>query len=230
VHGQLGSHAEAAAQRAREEAEESEEAETIIRVDFQTGKLEFETVREEAFVERSLDVHGGRELPIGMGAARLITMVNALAEKVRDQVRIGGRVSNDPSVYREGLTEQLKKAAKVFYLDPHPGKHTHCLGRTKEWAGDLAKAPCVQKKRAATGQEVMSPDYVYSWLEGCLECPFHSAFEENLRVIDDEIAKVETVAARGPTEKQRAAAKERLARMKARLRDNEKVADTARYG
>lgn len=156
----------------------------------------FQEVREEAGVERMLEVHDGIEAPIGHGAVRLYNDLDDLVERARKHVRLERpSVNAAPSDVREALPQLLQNYVKTHYLDPVAGGFAHCRcvpGKVE----DLSEAVCLQRKRAESGVSGdRRPDYAFACIEDCLgRCPHGLALVENKRVVDETLQRAHAAA------------------------------------
>ncbi|WP_262029503.1 hypothetical protein [Microvirga sp. Mcv34] len=178
---------------------------------------EHEDVRQEAFVERVLDMYDGAESPIGLGAAALYDELEKMIERARRSVLISGRSNLSPDREREALVRLLRDAAPNRYIEPHPGRHTHCGCRLGD-PSDLADAVCLRNKAEESGPDgAHRPDYAFASTEDCLSCRHCVAFGENVTVINRRIERITEAAEKAPAEPSRVAAKAKLASLKAKV-------------
>ncbi|NBJ10738.1 site-specific integrase [Microvirga arsenatis] len=178
---------------------------------------EHEDVRQDAFVERVLDMYDGAESPIGFGAAALYDELEKMIESARRSVLISGRSNLSPDREREALVRLLRDAAPNRYIEPHPGRHTHCGCRPGD-PSDLADAVCLRKKAGEAGPDGdYRPDYAFASTEDCLACRHCVAFGENVTVINRRVDQIAAAAEKAPTEPSRVAAKAKLDSLKAKI-------------
>jgi hypothetical protein len=164
-----------------------------------------------------LEMHDGIEVPIGLGAAKLYDELEEMVERARKQVRLTSCSNIPPEQEREALLTILRKFAPRRYIEPHPGRHTHCgcaPGNTK----DLTDAVCLQNKLAESGKsDNARPDYAFASDEDCLRCRHCSAFSENVAVLNDRLTRSTIAAEKAPSEETRVATQAKLAALKAGL-------------
>ena len=178
---------------------------------------EHEDVRQDAFVERVLDMYDGAESPIGLGAAALYDELERMIESARRTILISGRSNLSPDRERETLVRLLRDAAPNRYIEPHPGRHTHCGCRPGD-PSDLADAVCLRNKAGESGPDGdYRPDYAFASTEDCLACRHCVAFGENVTVINRRVERIAAAAEKAPTEPSRVAAKAKLDSLKAKV-------------
>ncbi|QFU16946.1 hypothetical protein [Microvirga thermotolerans] len=178
---------------------------------------EHENVRQDAFVERALDMYDGAESPIGLGAAALYDELERLVESARRTVMISGQSNLSPDREREALIRLLRDVAPNRYIEPHPGRHAHCGCRPGD-PSDLADAVCLRNKAGESGPDGdYRPDYAFASTEDCLACRHCVAFGENVTVINRRVDRIAAAAKKAPTEPSRVAAKAKLESLKAKV-------------
>lgn len=197
AHAKMAADAERRAQESADLAAEAEKARKLADMaadavfNLKSRMSAHEEVRQEAGVERMLEVHDGIEAPIGVGAARLYADLDEQVERARRQIRLERPSSNvSPEDVREALPDQLKRHVKTHYLEPVSGGFAHCRCRPGVDA-DLQKAVCLVRKREETGiTDDKRPDYAFASIEDCLgECPHGLALSENQRVVQKVIQR-----------------------------------------
>lgn len=177
-----------------------------------------EDVRQDAYVERMVQIFDGVEDPIGHGTRDLRGDLEMMVEKARTHVRLDGQSNVSPDREREALIDQLRALAPFRSLDPHPGRHAHCNLKTGDEEA-AAKAVCLSNRLRDTGEAIdaKGPDYAHCSTADCLGCPFGVAFSENVAVIKDRIVRVDDAARKAGTAGGREAAQNKLALIKGRL-------------
>lgn len=148
--------------------------------------------RQEHFVSTMMGVFDAVMHPIGKGAATMLDELKALEDRAFARIQMGATPTNRHRDVRTFVLADVQRLAADHFMEPIPGGLGYCLYKRGS-VDQSMHANCLKDKAAArrpwsefkkTGID-NRPDYAFSGLYACLDCPFFAAFEASQKLFAD---------------------------------------------
>ncbi|OJH54170.1 hypothetical protein ATN81_14970 [Agrobacterium pusense] len=149
-------------------------------------------VRQEHFVSTMMGVFDAVMHPIGKGAATMLDELKVLEDRALARIQMTAAPTNRHQDARAFVLADVQRLAVDHFMEPIPGGLGFCLYKRGS-VDQSMHANCLKDKSAArrpwsefkkTGID-NRPDYAFSGLYACLDCPFFAAFEASQKLIID---------------------------------------------
>jgi hypothetical protein len=179
----------AVADRSEQEKRDFDDIKELLKLR-KARKSDWNEVRQEFFVSTMMATFDGIERPVGKGAATMLDELKEMELRAHFRIQYAPVPTNGQEEARNNVLEQVQKAAVDHFMEPIPGGFGYCLYKRGS-SDQAALANCLKDKAAArrpwseyreSGIDTR-PDYAFSGIHPCLDCPFFAAMNRNQEML-----------------------------------------------